>query len=74
MRLDRILSEGEAQVALRALGFDVHESEGRPNFFEVSHPNLGGARTVTVEQLTTFAEGVAIGDQLAHGVPSIEPA
>ena len=74
MRLDRIFSEGEAQVALRALGFDVHESEGRPGFYDLAHPNLGGARTVTVEQLTALAEGVTLGDQLARGVPSLEPA
>jgi hypothetical protein len=74
MRLDRNFSEGEAQVALRELGFDVHMSEGRPNFFEVSHPNLGGARTMTVDQLTMFAEGVASAEQLVRGVPSGEPA
>ncbi|MFI5272699.1 MAG: hypothetical protein ACHQ4H_06665 [Ktedonobacterales bacterium] len=74
MRLDRVLSEGEAQVALRGLGFDVHESEGRPNFFEVAHPLLGGARTMTVEQLTVFAEGAALGDQIARGAPSLEPS
>lgn len=74
MRLDRILSEGEAQVALRALGFDVHDSEGRPGFYDLAHPNLGGTRTVTTEQLTSFAEGLALGDQLARGVPSVEPA
>ncbi|HEV2460748.1 MAG TPA: hypothetical protein VGS80_20530 [Ktedonobacterales bacterium] len=74
MRLDRVFSEGEAQVALRGLGFDVREAEGRPGYFDVSHPKLGGARTFTTEQIMYFAEGAALGDQLAHGLPSREPA
>lgn len=74
MRLDRVLTEGEAQVALRQLGFDVHEAEGRPNYFEIAHPNLGGARTMTIEQLTVFAEGAVLGEQLCRGVSSVEPA
>ncbi len=68
MRIDRILAEGEAKVALRQLGFDVRESEGRPNLYDVSHPKLGGARTMTVEQLTVFAEGATLTEQLTTGV------
>ena len=74
MRLDRVLSEGEAKVALRQLGFDVREAEGRPGLYDLSHPNLGGVRTLTTEQLICFAEGTALADQLAHGIPSREPA
>ncbi|HST89956.1 MAG TPA: hypothetical protein VLJ14_16405 [Ktedonobacterales bacterium] len=68
MRLDRVLSEGEAQVALRKMGFDVHEAEGRPGLYELAHPHLGGTRTVTVDQLVFLAEGAALADQLARGV------
>ncbi|WIG61373.1 MAG: hypothetical protein OJF49_004121 [Ktedonobacterales bacterium] len=74
MRLDRIFSEGEAQVALRRLGYDVREAEGRPGFFELSHANLGGQRTMTADQMMYFAEGSALADQLARGLPSREPA
>lgn len=74
MRLDRVLSEGEAQVALRTLGFEVREAVGRPGLYDVSHPTVGGATTMTVDQLCFFAEGAAIVDQLARGVPSVMPA
>jgi hypothetical protein len=74
MRLDRILSEGEAKVALRQLGFDIREAEGRPGLYDVSHPNLGGTRTMTVEQLAVFAEGAALTEQLVRGVVPAEPA
>jgi hypothetical protein len=74
MRLDRVLSEGEAKTALRQLGFDVREAEGRPGLYDVSHPNLGGARTYTVDQLVYFAEGATLADQLARGVAAREPA
>ena len=67
MRLDRVLSEGEAQVALGRMGFDVHEAEGRPGLYEIQHPHLGGARTVTVDQLTYFAEGAVVAEQLVAG-------
>lgn len=60
MRLDRILSEGEAINALRRMGFDVRESMGRAGLYEVSHATVGGARTFTVEQLTSFAEGASV--------------
>jgi len=60
MRLDRVYTEGEALVALRRLGFEVIEDPLRPALYEVAHPALGGARTFTVEQLCTFAEGAAI--------------
>ncbi len=68
MRLDRVLSEGEAQIALRRLGFDVHEAEGRPGLYEMQHSQLGGTKTVTVEQLCFFAEGAASAEQLSRGV------
>ena len=60
MRLDRILSEGEAVNALRRFGFVVREAEYRPGLFEVSHPQVGGTRIFTIEQLTCFAEGATI--------------
>ena len=74
MRLDRVLSEGEAQVALRRLGFDVHDAPGRPGLYEVSHPIIGGARTCTVEQLCFFAEGAVIAEQVVSGAPVKEMA
>ncbi len=74
MRLDRVLSEGEAQVALRRLGFEVREAAGRPGLYDISHPTVGGATTMTVDQLCFFAEGAAIVDQIARGVPSVMPA
>lgn len=64
MRLDRVYAEGEALVALRKLGFEVNEAPLRPGLYEVSHPNVGGARTFTVEQLCTFAEGAAVIESL----------
>jgi len=74
MRLDRVLSEGEAKVALRELGFDVREAEGRPGLYDLSHPGLGGARTLTTDQMVYLAEGASLGNQLARGIPSREPA
>lgn len=60
MRLDRVYTEGEALVALRRLGFEVNEAQFRPGLYEVSHPQVGGTRTFTVEQLCTFAEGASV--------------
>ncbi|MBF6590605.1 MAG: hypothetical protein IVW57_08750 [Ktedonobacterales bacterium] len=60
MRLDRVLSEGEAVTALRRLGFVLQEAEYRPGLFEVSHPLIGGTRVFTLEQLTSFAEGATV--------------
>ena len=68
MRLDRVLSEGEAQIALRRMGFDVREAAGRPGLYEIQHSQLGGSKTVTVEQLCFFAEGAVLAEQLSHGV------
>ena len=70
MRLDRVLSEGEAQVALSALGFTVGENPLRPGMYELSHPRLGGSRTVTSDQLVAFAEGATLADGLSRGVTS----
>ena len=74
MRLDRVFSEGEAQVSLRKLGFIVQESAGRPGLYDVSHPAIGGATAMTVEQLCFFAEGAALADQVARGLPSKMPS
>ncbi|HEX8034587.1 MAG TPA: hypothetical protein VF510_12105 [Ktedonobacterales bacterium] len=74
MRLDRVLSEGEAQVALRKLGFEARPAVGRPGLYDVSHSAIGGAITMTVEQLCFFAAGAVVADQLARGVPSVMPA
>jgi hypothetical protein len=60
MRLDRVFSEGEAVNALRRLGFNVREADYRPDLYEVSHPQIGGSRIFTIEQLTSFAEGATI--------------
>jgi hypothetical protein len=69
MRLDRVLSEGEARVALQRLGFEVRDAPGRPGLIEVAHSKIGGARTMTVEQLTFFAEGAVVAEQLIRGIP-----
>lgn len=74
MRLDRVFSEGEAQVALRRMGFDVREAEGRPGLYEISHTSIGGTTVMTVEQMCFFAEGAVLADQLARGLPATEPA
>jgi len=66
MRLDRVYSEGEAQVALQRMGFDVHPAPMRPGLYEIAHPALGGARTCTVEQMCFFAEGVDAAAQLVR--------
>jgi hypothetical protein len=60
MRLDRVLSEGEAVNALRRFSFVIREAENRPGLFEVSHPQIGGTRIFTIEQLTSFAEGATV--------------
>lgn len=60
MRIDRVLAEGEAINALRKMGFVVHESDGRPGLYEVSHAQIGGMRIFTVEQMCSFAEGAAV--------------
>lgn len=60
MRLDRVLSEGEAINALQRMSFQVRESPNRRGLYEVTHPDVGGARTFTVEQLCSFAEGASI--------------
>ena len=67
MRLDRVYSEGEAQLALQRLGFDVHPAPMRPGLYEIAHPALGGARTCTVEQMLFFAEGASAAEQLVRG-------
>lgn len=66
MRLDRVYSEGEAQVALQRMGFEVHPAPMRAGLYEISHPALGGARTCTVEQMCFFAEGASAAEQLVR--------
>jgi hypothetical protein len=69
--LDRVYSEGEALVALKRLGFDVQEAPLRPGLYEVTHPQVGGARTFTVEQLCTFSEGASLLEALIkQGAPT----
>jgi hypothetical protein len=70
MRIDRIYAEGEAINLLRQLGFEVKDAPYRDGLYEVSHPNLGGTRTFTVAQLTTFAEGAANVETLLRGAPT----
>ncbi|HEY7779104.1 MAG TPA: hypothetical protein VIC85_02720 [Ktedonobacterales bacterium] len=60
MRLDRVYSEGEALVALRKLGFEINDAPLRPGLYELSHRDVGGSRTVTVDQLCSFAEGASV--------------
>ena len=64
MRLDRIYTEGEAITALRNLGFRVQDAASRPGLYEVDHPELGGTRTFTEEQICRFAEGVSCTETL----------
>lgn len=67
MRLDRVLSEGEAQVALQRMGFAVRPAPMRAGLYEIAHPSLGGSRTATVDQLCFFAEGAAAAEQVLRG-------
>ncbi len=67
MRLDRIYSEGEAINALRRLGFSVEDEPNRVGLYEVGHPQIGGTRTFTVDQLCSFAEGVTSAETLLRG-------
>ena len=60
MRIDRVLNEGEALNALQRLGFEVRQAQGRAGLYQVSHPQGGGARVFTVEQLCSFAEGATV--------------
>lgn len=70
MRIDRIYAEGEAINELRRLGFIVSDAPYREGLYEVSHTTLGGTRTFTVAQLTTFAEGAACVETLLRGAPT----
>jgi hypothetical protein len=72
MRLDRIYSEGEAVIALRRLGFQVNQEPFRPGLYEVEHPDLGGSRTFTEEQICRFAEGVSISETLLKREATLE--
>lgn len=67
MRLDRVLSEGEAVLALRRMGFDIREAEYRPGLYDASHPQIGGTRVFTLEQLTSFAEGATVVEAYLKG-------
>lgn len=60
MRLDRVFAEGEAVQALQKLGFVCTEAPNRIGQYVVSHPQIGGERTFTIEQLCAFAEGANI--------------
>jgi hypothetical protein len=73
MRLDRILTEGEAVNALQKLGFTVREAPNRTSQYIVAHPQIGGERTFTIEQLTAFTEGaVVISTHLASGAAVVK--
>ncbi len=60
MRLDRIYAEGEAVNALQNLGFTCLEAPNRIGQYVVTHAQIGGERTFTIEQLCRFAEGASI--------------
>jgi hypothetical protein len=70
MRLDRIYNEGEAAVLLRRLGFIVRDTVGRAGWYEIEHPQVGGMRTLTDEQLCRFAEGVAVSEEILGKAPA----
>jgi len=63
MRLDRIFTEGEATVLLRRLGFSVRDAVARAGWYEIEHPQVGGVRTFTDEQMCRFAEGIAVAEE-----------
>jgi|GEM_PF-1014985 len=60
MRIDRVYSEGEAVNALQQLGFTCQQPAFRTAQYVIAHPEIGGERTMTIEQLCNFAEGVAV--------------
>ena len=60
MRIDRVFSEGEAVNALQQLGFTCQQPAFRVNQYVVSHNEIGGERTFTIEQLCDFAAGATI--------------
>jgi hypothetical protein len=60
MRIDRVYSEGEAVNALQQLGFTVQQPPFRVDQYIVAHPEIGGERTFTIEQLCCFAEGASV--------------
>jgi hypothetical protein len=64
MRIDRVLNEGESINALQRLGFDVRQAQGRAGLYMVSHPQGGGSRVFTVEQLCSFAEGALVAEAM----------
>lgn len=59
MRIDRVYNEGEAVNALKEMKFVVEEQPRRPGQFLVSHTEIGGERTMSVEQMCCFAEGAS---------------
>lgn len=60
MRIDRVFSEGEAVNALQQLGFTCQQPAFRVNQYVISHNEIGGERTLTIEQLCDFAAGATI--------------
>ncbi len=75
MRLDRILTEGEAVTALQKLGFTVREAPNRSGQYIIAHTQIGGERTFTIEQLCSFTEGaVVISTHLTAGTGTITAA
>lgn len=64
MRIDRVLNEGESLNALQRLGFEVRQAQGRAGLYQVTHPQGGGSRVFTVEQLCSFAEGLMVAETL----------
>jgi hypothetical protein len=60
MRIDRVFSEGEAVNALQQIGFHCIQPPYRENQYIISHPQIGGDRTFTIDQLCNFAEGATV--------------
>jgi hypothetical protein len=51
MRLDHVLTEGEAEIILKKAGFIITENPKGPRLILLEHPKLAGERTFTVEPL-----------------------
>jgi hypothetical protein len=60
MRLDHVLTEGEAENILKKAGFIISENPKGPRLISLAHPKLAGDRAFTVEQFCNFAEGLAV--------------
>ena len=51
-------------------GFTVRDAVGRAGWYEIEHPQAGGMRSLTDEQLCRFAEGVAVAEEILSKTPA----